>query len=60
MMRVSVRGLPCLIHSGTDLVISVVCCGKDASLGQFGLCATLGENTVTNLVTFAWRMRSQF
>ena len=24
--------------------------------GQFGLCATLGENTETNLVTFAWRM----
>ena len=46
-VRVSVRGLPCLIYSGTDLVISVVCCGKDASLGQFDSCATLGENIAT-------------
>ena len=55
MLRVSVRGLPCLIYSGTDLVISVVCCGKDASLGQFGSCTTLGENIVTFGLRIAWR-----
>ena len=47
MLRVSVRGLPCQFYQGTDHVISVVCCGKDACLGQFGSCATLGENIVT-------------
>ena len=31
-------------------------CSWAAVSGQFGLCATLGENTETNLVTFAWRM----
>ena len=31
----------------TDHVILVVCCGKDACLGQFGSGATLGENIVT-------------
>ena len=44
MLRVSVRGLLCQIYQGTDHVISVICCGKDACLGQFGSGATLGEN----------------
>ena len=46
MLRVSVRGLPCQILHDALTMHRGRCCGKDACLGQFGSCATLGENFV--------------
>ena len=55
MLRVSVRGLLCLIYSGTDHVISVVFAAKmhvSVSLA----CALLLGRILLRFVTFAWRM----